>query len=79
MKPGTVLRWDKFPSPKFGEEIKARWFIYLDELAADDITIREIMAGIHTGVVIESYPKYPKGPCILVLQNDREGRPIHVV
>lgn len=28
---GTVFRWDHFPTPRFGGEIKPRWFIYLGE------------------------------------------------
>jgi hypothetical protein len=28
---GTVFRWDHFPSPRYGGEIKPRWFIYLGE------------------------------------------------
>jgi hypothetical protein len=31
LRPGTVFRWDNFPYPKFGSEIKARWFIYLGD------------------------------------------------
>ena len=31
MKPGTVFRWSKFPFPKYGSEVKARWLIYLGD------------------------------------------------
>jgi len=50
-----------------------------DELAEDGITAREVIAGIHGAVIVEEYPHYPKGPCVLVLQKDGAGKPIHVV
>lgn len=50
-----------------------------DELINDDLTVREIVAGIADAVVIEEYPDYRKGPCALVLQKDKRGGPIHVV
>jgi len=50
-----------------------------DELAADGLTAREVIGGILDAVVIEEYPNYPKGLCVLFLQKDRTGAPIHVV
>jgi hypothetical protein len=50
-----------------------------DELAEDSLTVREILASASDAVVIEDYPDYPKGPCVLVLQQDVHGQPIHVV
>jgi hypothetical protein len=48
-----------------------------DELANDGLSAREVVQGFGEAVVIEDYPDYPKGPCILTLQPDREGRQIH--
>ena len=50
-----------------------------DELAADGILVREIISSIAEAQLVEDYPNYPKGPCILVLQKNRDGNPFHVV
>lgn len=50
-----------------------------DELADDDLTAREVLGGVLKAVVIDKYPEYLKGPCILLLKKDRTGSPIHFV
>ena len=50
-----------------------------DELAADGIFARDALANVSEGIVVEDYPDYAKGPCVLVLQKDRRSEPMHVV
>jgi hypothetical protein len=50
-----------------------------DEMAEDYIFVKDIMSSILDGNVIEDYPEFGKGPCVLVLQHDRDKKPIHVV
>ncbi len=50
-----------------------------DELAEDSLSAKEILRGIADALVVEEYPDYQKGPCILLLQKDDSGVPIHVV
>lgn len=50
-----------------------------DEMAADSLYMRDLIGSVADAVVVEEYPDYAKGPCVLVLQNDRRGKPVHVV
>lgn len=50
-----------------------------DELADDGLLARELMEAVETAEIIEDYPNYPKGPCVLVLHRTKDGRSVHVV
>ncbi len=50
-----------------------------DEMESDDISVRDVIAGLEQSVELEDYPEFGKGPSVLVLQQDRELMPIHVV
>ena len=50
-----------------------------DELSSDNLLAREVVEGASEAVLVEDYPDYPKGSCVLALQKDREQQPVHVV
>jgi hypothetical protein len=49
------------------------------ELAADDIVAEDAISGAASAIAVEDYPDSRKEPSVLVLERDRNGRPIHVM
>ena len=50
-----------------------------DELSADGLFADEMVATVSAALIVEDYPDFPKGPCVLVLQKNAAGEPVHVV
>jgi len=50
-----------------------------EELAADGLFVRDVVAGVPNAQMVEDYPDFHKGPCVLVLVEDRDGSPVHAV
>ena len=48
-----------------------------DELANDNILVKEVLSGVTNVTILEEYPDFQKGQCVLVLQKDTVGSPIH--
>ena len=50
-----------------------------DELAEDCILVSDVINSISKAVIVEDYPDAYKGASVLLLQQDRNGSPIHTV
>ncbi len=50
-----------------------------NELEEDAILATDVIAGIATAVAVEDYSDRVRGLSVLALQQDTDGRPIHVV
>jgi hypothetical protein len=80
----TGFKWTMSQTLQLVIELVARQDVMIsdhgyDELAEDGILITDVIAGVTDAVMIEDYPEYHKGPCVLVLQKDHQGQPLHVV
>ena len=51
----------------------------MQELSNDGISLRAVIAGVEKAQVVEDYPDYSKGPCVLCLQWEDNERGIHVL
>jgi hypothetical protein len=49
------------------------------ELAADDIVLDDVLAGLPSAMLVQDYPDSRKEPSVLVLQHDGDGKPVHVM
>ena len=50
-----------------------------EELSEDDISFSDLLMTLASARVIEEYPDYHKGPCILALQTTGQGEVVHAV
>ena len=50
-----------------------------DELASDDLRVRDVVEGLGSCELVREYPDYGKGPCVLVLVMLDGGIPVHAV
>ena len=44
-----------------------------------NLSVRDVVSGLAGAELLEEYPDFSKGPCVLVLENDQDGQPIHAV
>ena len=50
-----------------------------EELADDNLRIHDILEGLKAAIVVEDYPDFSKGPCVLPLEYDQSNQPMHIV
>jgi hypothetical protein len=50
-----------------------------DELSADGISARDIVEALQDALLVEEYPSFTKGPCVLVRERDSRGYAVHAV
>jgi hypothetical protein len=50
-----------------------------NKLAAERLSLRDLIGSIQYAIVVEDYPNYAKGPCVLVLQRNALDEPVHAL
>lgn len=50
-----------------------------DELAEDGLFARELLSSVTEAELLEDYPEFAKGPCVLLLQLDAAGNRVHAI
>lgn len=50
-----------------------------DRITARGIFILELIDGVASGVVVEEYPNYHAGPCVLILQGGARSGSVHTL
>ena len=45
----------------------------------EGLSSRGLLGGVADAIVVEEYPNYSKGLCVLLLQTDHSGKPVHAV
>jgi hypothetical protein len=49
------------------------------ELREDGISLADLVQSVGSAEVVEEYPDYHKGPCVLLLHRDAAAKPVHVL
>ena len=50
-----------------------------DELAADGLRVRDLVSAVSSAELLEDYPDFHKGPCVLILEQNPDGSAVHAV
>jgi hypothetical protein len=51
----------------------------LGKLDTENILLGAVVSGVRSAATVEDYPDAMRGPSVLVLQQDQNGQPIHVL
>ena len=49
------------------------------EMVEEEISLKEVLAALQRGEILEHYPEHRRGACCLVSGETDRGRPLHIV